>query len=360
MKGIQLNTIQKYFLVFVALLTTASLSHAEMKTSQIVEKYSQSVVTIIALDVNNQPLSLGSGFFVNENGDIATNHHVLADCAKAIIKNNKGETGTILHILNYDPQLDLIIAKTSLKFTKPLPFGDSDTVTIGEDILAIGNPAGLEGTVSKGIISGVREVDDIKFIQITAPISPGSSGGPVFDSAGKVIGIATAYLTFGQNLNFAMPINYLKSLKPNKLNLVSLPKTSKEKTFQKDDTLVQVFDVLPDLHNGDLTRVDFAIRNLHSYPIKNVELFIVYKNHKGEIISYTSMRIKEPILPKLALQFFNNHYVRNFVQWDQSPRRLEQGEVEIRILNYKIDRTAEPSPKNVPFKKKTGLDLLSK
>jgi S1-C subfamily serine protease len=94
MKEMPLNTIQKYFLLFVILFTTGGLSHAEMKTYQIVEKYSQSVVTIIALDVNNQPLSLGSGFFVNENGDIATNHHVLENCAKAIIKTKKGEKGT--------------------------------------------------------------------------------------------------------------------------------------------------------------------------------------------------------------------------------------------------------------------------
>ena len=346
MKEMQLNTIQKYFLVFVILFTTGGLSHAEMKTSQIVEKYAQSVVTIIALDVNNQPLSLGSGFFINGNGDIATNHHVLKNCAKAIIKTTKGEKGTILQILNYDPQLDLIIANTSFKHTNPLPFGDSDTITIGEDILAIGNPAGLEGTVSKGIISGVREVDDIKFIQITAPISPGSSGGPVFDLAGRVIGVATAYLPYGQSLNFAMPINYLKSLKPNKLNLVSLPKVFKNKSFKKDETLVKVFDVFFNYGSGgNLSGLEFAIKNLNNYPIKNIELFIVYKNYKGEVISYSSMKIKESILPKLALQFINNHYVKNFRRFDTV---YLYGEVDIRILDYEIDRTSGRS----------GLDLL--
>jgi hypothetical protein len=356
MKKMPVNTIQKYFLVFVTLFINGGVCHAEMKTSQIVEKYAQSVVTIIALDVNNQPLSLGSGFFVNENGDIATNHHVLEDCAKAIIKTQKGEKGAILQILNYDPQLDLIIAKTSLKFTKSLPFGDSDTITIGEDILAIGNPAGLEGTVSKGIISGIREVDDIKFIQITAPISPGSSGGPVFNLSGKVIGVATAYLPYGQSLNFAMPINYLKSLKPNKLNLVSLPKPSKNKSLRKDDTLVQVFDVFfnysgGSYSGGNLNQLEFAIKNLNNYPIKNIELFIVYKNNNGEIISYSPMRIEESILPKLALQFFNNHYVRHFRQWDTSTKRYLPGEVEIRILDYEIDRTSGRSGIS-------GIDLL--
>lgn len=354
MKEIQLNTIQKYFLVFVTLFITGGVSHAEMKTSQIVEKYAQSVVTIIALDVNNQPLSLGSGFFVNENGDIATNHHVLEDCAKAIIKTQKGEKGAILQILNYDPQLDLIIAKTSLKPTKPLPFGDSDTIIVGEDIIAIGNPAGLEGTVSKGIISGIRKTGDFKFIQITAPISPGSSGGPVFNLSGKVIGVATAYLDYGQSLNFAMPINYLKSLKPNKLNLVSLPKTSKNKSLKKDDALVQVFDVFFNNRSyldGTLLHFEFGIKNLNNYPIKNIELFIAYKNYKGEVISYTSMKIEKSILPKLALQFFNNHHVWHFRQWDKATKRYLPGEVDIRILDYEIVKTSGRSGRS-------GIDLL--
>lgn len=344
-----LNTIQKYFLLFVILFTTGGISHAEMKTSQIVEKYSQSVVTIIALDVNNQPLAIGSGFFVNEKGNIATNHHVIENCAKAIIKTKKGEKGTILEILNYDPELDLIVARTSLKSTKPLLFGDSDTITIGEDILAIGNPAGLEGTVSKGIISGIREVDDIKFIQITAPISPGSSGGPVFNLAGKVIGVATAYLDYGQSLNFAMPINYLKSLKPNKLNLVSLPKISKSKSLKKDDTLVQVFDVFF-INKYHLSRLEFTIKNLNNYPIRNIELFFVYKNYKGEVISYSSMKIKESILPKLALQFVHSHEVRHFGRRDSGREKILEGEVEIRILDYEIDRTSGASPADLLFK----------
>ena len=79
------------------------------------------------------------------------------------------------------------MATTTLRNTTPLPFGDSDTVTVGEDIVAIGNPAGLEGTVSRGIVSGIRKAKDMQWIQITAPISPGSSGGPVFNLNGRVI-----------------------------------------------------------------------------------------------------------------------------------------------------------------------------
>lgn len=338
--------IMTIFLLFV----TASATYAEMTTSQIAKKYSSSVVTIIALDENDQPLSLGSGFFINENGDIATNYHVLEGSSKAIIKTMDGGKGTILKIIKVDPEIDLLVAKTTLKNTRPLPLGDSDIITVGEDIVAIGNPAGLEGSLSKGIISGIRKVDDFRFIQITAPISPGSSGGPVFNLSGKVIGVATAYLDYGQSLNFAMPINYLISLKQNELNLAYLPKKSKSKSFKKDDSLVQIFDV----HYRyaycltTLKILDFAIRNLSNYPIKNIQLFIVYKNYKGEVVSYSAEKFKKPILPRLALQFSHGHSVDYFRKY-QAGEYLD-GKVEIRILDYEIDRTSGASPADLLFK----------
>ncbi len=339
------------FFIILILFTTKGLTHAELTTSQIAKKYSSSVVTIIALDENDQPLSLGSGFIINEKGDIATNHHVLEGSTKAIIKTTKGDKGAILNVISYDPELDLLIAKTSLKNIKPLPFGDSDTITVGEDIVAIGNPAGLEGTVSKGIISGIRKIEDYKFIQITAPISPGSSGGPVFNLAGKVIGIATAYLDYGQSLNFAMPINYLRNLKVSNLSLASLPKKSKSKYLKKDDSLVQIFDVHQnlDLAGVNLFGLDFAIKNISNYPISNILLFFVYINYKGEVVSYSSEKLKKTILPQLALQFHHKHYVKYLQKFIAGTNNLE-GKIEIRILDYEIDRASESSPTDLFFK----------
>jgi len=345
------KNIQMMILTIFILFVTTSVSYAEMTVFQIAKKYLSSVVTIVALDENDQPLSLGSGFFINENGDIVTNHHVLEGSSKAIIRTTKGDKGEILEIIKNDPDLDLLVAKTSLKNTKPLPLGDSDVVTVGEDIVAIGNPAGLEGTVSKGIISGIRKAENLKFIQITAPISPGSSGGPVFNLSGKVIGVATAYLDYGQNLNFAMPINYLKTLKQSKLKLASLPKRSKNKAFKKDDSLVQIFDVHYNYHAFNattLSKVDFAIKNLSNYPIRNIQLFFVYKNYKGEVVSYSTKKLKESILPQLALQFDHLHCVKYFRKWQGSD--FLEGKVEIRILDYEIDRSPSTSPADLLFK----------
>lgn len=339
--------IHKRILIVLVLLITAGISHAEMTTSQIAEKYSPSVVTIVALDENDQPLSLGSGFFINTEGDIATNHHVLEGSTDAIIKTIEGEKGNIIEIIKDDPDVDLLIAKTSFKNTVPLPLGDSDTITTGEDIVAIGNPAGLEGTISKGIVSSIRKTDSLSFIQITAPISPGSSGGPVFNLSGKVIGIATAYLDYGQSLNFAMPINYLKNLKSSKMNLASLPKKLEGKTVKKDDSLVQIFDVHYYYYGTILHSLNFGIKNLSNYAVKNVQLFFIYRNTKREVISYSTEKIKDSILPQLALQFSQSHFVTDFRDFRDG--KYIDGTVEIRILDYDIDKTSA-APADLLFK----------
>ena len=309
----------KVFVIILAVLLSTSFAYAQWTTSQIVKKYSPSVVAIIALDQNDQPLSLGSGFFINTEGDIASNHHVLEGSAKAIIKTMDGRKGEVLEIINDDPKLDLLIAKTSVKITNPLPLGDSDTITVGEEIIAIGNLAGLEGTVSNGIVSGIRKVEGFKFIQITAPISPGSSGGPVFNSSGKIIGIATAYLDIGQNLNFAMPINYLKSLKPSKIKLSSLPKmVPKTGAVEKNITLVKTFDVHSNRSSYDRwsnagnVEIEFAIRNSHNCPIRKIKLLFIYRNSKKEVLTYSTKEIEDLILPQLALQFSHKHFVKYF------------------------------------------------
>jgi len=338
--------IRKLAIIIIAVFVLRGLAFGELTISKIAKRYSPSVVTIVALDENDQPLSLGSGFFINKTGDIATNHHVLEGSVKAIIKTLDGQKGKVIEIIKDDPKLDLLIARTSIENTASLPFGDSDAVIIGEDIIAIGNPAGLEGTVSKGIISGIRKTEGIKFIQITAPISPGSSGGPVFNLSGKVIGVATAYLDLGQNLNFAMPVNYLKHLKTTRIKLASLPRmTTKIEGTGGDKTLVQIFDIHYTSRLESLVGVTFAIQNRSNYPIKNVKLFFVYKNYKRQVVSYSIEKCSGPILPRLALQFSRRHGVH---YWRSE---YVEGSVEIRILDYEIDRSGMTSPADLLFKK---------
>ena len=111
------------------------------------------------------------------------------------------------------PQIDLLKPDTTDETLRPVVLGDSDELEVGERVVAIGNPYSWENTLSDGLVSGIRELEGTTLLQITAPISPGSSGGALFNMKGEVIGITTIGSTWGaQNLNFAVPVNSLKAL----------------------------------------------------------------------------------------------------------------------------------------------------
>ena len=181
---------------------------------QIAKSTLASTVLIVMEDQNGQPLNIGSGFFVARD-IIATNLHVVEGVFKGYVKRvGIDRMYRIEGIVAIDSRQDLAIIRVSNVDAPVLRLGKSDKVQIGESVYVAGNPIGfLEGTFSNGIVSGVREFQvDSKRIQITAPISIGSSGGPVLNNKGEVIGVAVSIITAGQNLNFAIPSNYLSEL----------------------------------------------------------------------------------------------------------------------------------------------------
>ena len=171
------------------------------------------IVTIITA-INDKPIAQGTGFVVSADGVIATNYHVIKEGNVAIVKFPDDTAFSVDGVLAADKVRDLAIIKIHGKTFRALTLGNSDQVQVGEEVVAIGNPLSLESTVSNGIISGVRisKEQGGKFLQTTAPISPGSSGGPLFNMSGEVVGINTLYLEGGENLNFAIPVNDAKSL----------------------------------------------------------------------------------------------------------------------------------------------------
>ena len=111
-----------------------------------------------------------------------------------------------------DPSHDIALLKIDAHGLPFVKLGNSNRMEIGERVVAIGNPLGLQNTVSDGLVSAWREGDGLKLMQVSVPLSNGSSGGPLFNLAGEVVGVTTASLAGGQNLNFAVPVNYVKSL----------------------------------------------------------------------------------------------------------------------------------------------------
>jgi len=199
----------------------------------LIKRIEPSVVSVFTYDKKGNILRLGSGFFINQNGDIITNYHVLQGASSAEVKTSDDKTYPITYIVAEDEQNDIIRLSVDIpsKYVQPL-FLSEAIPEVGERILVYGSPLGLEKTVSDGIVSAIREVPGYgKLIQITAPISPGSSGSPVLDMKGEVIGIATFQMVEGQNLNFAIPSERIANL-----NLVGEKKASiTEELFEQEE-----------------------------------------------------------------------------------------------------------------------------
>jgi len=204
-------------------------------------QFNRSLVSVMSFDRDGLLLSSGSGFFISDTGDITTNHHLLAGSDKAIIETTEGERGVVVEIIGDDPELDLTVARTTIQDSVPLLLGDSDKVEVGEDIVVLGDSPRAGKAISVGVIKMMIEAEGVRLIEITAYIRPGRSGAPVLNSSGKVIGIATAFLDYGLKKNFAMPVNYLKTLQPAQMKLRSLPKSvARFDAVLKDETFVEM------------------------------------------------------------------------------------------------------------------------
>jgi serine protease Do len=159
----------------------------------------------------------GSGLIVDSEGHIVTNNHVIGDASEIEVRFSD-KTKLIAHVIGKDPDTDLALLKVTTD--RPLPsarFGDSAGVKVGQWVLAVGNPFGLDRTVTLGVVSGIgRENINLSryenFIQTDASINPGNSGGPLFNLRGEVIGINTAIINFAQGIGFAIPSNMAKQV----------------------------------------------------------------------------------------------------------------------------------------------------
>ena len=172
----------------------------------------RSTVLLTVEDENGQPLRSGIGFLVGD-GLIASSLHVVEGASAGYVSLAGEETRYALgNVTAKDRERDLVVIEIPATDLPTLPVGNSDAVQAGDRVYVAGNLRRLDGAFPHGVVSGIREVESGTLLQITAPISPGSSGGPVLNAAGEVIGITVASVRDGQNLIFAIPANYLAKL----------------------------------------------------------------------------------------------------------------------------------------------------
>jgi S1-C subfamily serine protease len=209
--------------LFLVLLFTSAAS-AQETLPALVKRVKPAVVAIATYDANGEALMTGSGFFLTP-GQVVTNLHVVRGAARAEIKtlDGKPKVYPVSGALAVDEEGDLALLSVDM----PAQPARSTVLATelpeeGEQIFVIGNPLKLEGSVSDGIVSAVREVpNSYRIIQITAPISHGNSGSPVFNLRGQVLGVVTVKVTNGQNINLALEVARVRELRAGKLQRLS-------------------------------------------------------------------------------------------------------------------------------------------
>jgi S1-C subfamily serine protease len=168
-----------------------------------------SVVLIEVYGDDGKVSGSGSGFLVSGDGQILTNFHVIEHSKRATVTLANGDAYDSVGVLDVDKRKDIALLKIKAVSMPYLKLGHSTSAQIGDKLYTLGNPLGVfQNTLSDGILSGIRQMEGYKVFQLSAPISHGSSGSPVFNVQGEVIGIVEATLPQGQNLNFAIPIDY--------------------------------------------------------------------------------------------------------------------------------------------------------
>jgi S1-C subfamily serine protease len=201
------------FSLVAGLVLTAQVAPAQNpSTRDIAQRAEAATLSITSLDARGQSTGAGSGFFIRGDGVFVTNYHVIRGAQRLRVRLSSGTPYEEVELIATDPARDLAVLRVPVENAPVLPLGSDAAARMGDRVYAMGNPLGMERTFSDGLVSAQRTLEGISYLQISAPISPGSSGGPVMNAQGQVIGVATRSLTEGQNLNLAVPVRYLRPL----------------------------------------------------------------------------------------------------------------------------------------------------
>jgi S1-C subfamily serine protease len=289
--------------------TDSKLSAKTYSPQEIAQRVFSSVVLLVMADQYGQMQSLGSGFFIDKNV-VATNYHVIEGAASGYVKPiGKDSKYKIIGTLGIDYRKDLAMLSVEGNLA-PLRLNTSGDTKVGDPVYVIGNPQGLEGTFSQGIVSGIRKLGNDYILQITAPISPGSSGGPVLNERGEAIGVATATFKGGQNLNFAIPIEYFNTLIKNisvPIQLRPQQKSATIKSFLAEmgerDTAGLVAENFQWYgKHGDDNHFSISLRNKLQDSIKNVYALVIFYDRTGKPIDFSVIQYSDEIPAGLAVR----------------------------------------------------------
>jgi len=295
--------------LILILIAKCIIAQGQLTFTELVENAEKTVISITTYDINGNPLLTGTGFFIESRGTVLSNLHIFENAYSATISTYNNDIFDLDTILLSSKEYDII--KFMIHNPKGIKFNylafKTQIPQKGEDIFTIGSPLGLESTVSKGIISNIREIDDTgSLYQITAPISAGSSGSPVINMKGEVVGIVTFLLTSGQNLNFAIDVDIINRITQNDaifstINAKKALPPNQEIAWQTIDSMWLDNELLPYLNEY-----------IHQYP----------NDHRGYL--------------KRA-QLFSDEYGAHFLMEDKYKMRIDDPKTHVNIVNLGED-----------------------
>lgn len=335
--------------------TTAITSKNEPETSELLETKgytAKDISKIVAPAVVyiETDICCGSGFIIDSSGLVVTNYHVIDNCKYAFIRLTNGNTHNVVYVVDYNKEKDIAILKVNATNLPTVKLADSISIENGDTIYTIGSPKSLENTISSGLISNKnRIINDLPYIQISAPISSGSSGGTLINEKAEVIGITSAAFSNAQNLNLAIPINQLNTLNQC-LNLtftevynIEHPKLSiKSYEIENNDTLenANIVDMESKI-NGDTCEIHIT-GSFSSYcDVDTYYVDAVYDNtflfasiylcpDTYNLISYTIVGLYDSNYNLLCYSLYDNKYPSIMSTW----KNVKKGSYYIKILQF--------------------------
>lgn len=277
---------------------------------------STNLPSIVVIDTGE---SQGSGVILESSGVIATNFHVVEDASSIVIRLNNGDIYDDVSIIDFDIEKDIILLKIKAFDLPTVALGNSNDVEIGDDVVVMGAPLGFDQTVSRGIVSAIRDSGDgYSLFQTDAAISPGSSGGGMFDMAGALIGISVAYIREAQNLNFIIPINYYRGMLSNEpkyslLEFRDIQGTGR--TALADTRRASTGDPLESLMSEmmDQYELEFIKDGDNWYYIEDEALFLVNSDN-GVLITQVYSGLDADLPNEVLVRLMQSNYLSNYAK----------------------------------------------
>lgn len=260
------------------------LSGHGLTSEEVYAKIAPSVVEIVVFDSAGEELGLGSGFFIDDIGSVVTNFHVIEGASSATVTTASGLVFDVISALAFDESKDLAVLKTeAIDF--PYLLISSEEVVPGQIVYALGSSQGLTGTFSTGVVSAaLREYEGVHYLQTTAPISQGNSGGPLVNSIGEVIGVNTMTLTTGQNINFAIRVEELLSLEYSEGVLLADLSASRKGNPTESDEL-GAFDVKAISDSLENHGIPYGISKIGYFTRLEI-LAVILSNQPSQMVVY--------------------------------------------------------------------------